>query len=73
MKVAGSMRPLTTGDKQIGCYHVAPIGTRRGGLVLIQEISPRRQRLVVNARSKWRHSPACCVASSPTSSRMESA
>jgi carboxymethylenebutenolidase len=39
MATRGSMIKMTTSDgAEIGVYHVEPKGTRRGGLVLIQEI-----------------------------------
>ncbi|HEY3776638.1 MAG TPA: dienelactone hydrolase family protein [Rhizomicrobium sp.] len=39
MALRGKMELMRTGDgAQIGVYHVQPVGPRRGGLVLIQEI-----------------------------------
>ena len=39
MSTRGTMTPFTMSDgAQIGVYHVQPVGERRGGLVLIQEI-----------------------------------
>jgi carboxymethylenebutenolidase len=39
MARAGTMTEMTMSDgAKIGVYHVAPVGARRGGLVLIQEI-----------------------------------
>ncbi|MGY4831644.1 dienelactone hydrolase family protein [Sphaerotilaceae bacterium SBD11-9] len=39
MSTRGSLTPMTMSDgARIGVYHVQPVGARKGGLVLIQEI-----------------------------------